>query len=237
YGLSGHRPNQESKRVNSWYTSLTSWELGQTLRRFSSLLGTHLFSAADRKKHNPEDDLLLQQGPTRRTSQLPYAQKACICPADVIKAIQAAIELSEYEITFGSRQSIKGKIMVDFLAEVDTPAIVTTGKKSIMHAKPRGYDKETWTLHTDGASTKVSSRAGDEGGGSIKEESMKAYLDQVNQILPYFNSFSITQIPRGMNAYIDALSKLFALNFEHMGKDILVDVIKEKSILQPLEVS
>ncbi|GJV88854.1 hypothetical protein Tco_1532792 [Tanacetum coccineum] len=41
--------------------------------------------------------------------------------------------------------------MVDFLAEVDTPATVTTGKKSIMLAKPRGHDKETWTLHTDGA--------------------------------------------------------------------------------------
>ncbi|GKD74612.1 reverse transcriptase domain-containing protein, partial [Tanacetum coccineum] len=89
---------------------------------------THRFSAADRKKHDPEVDLLLQQGPTRRINQLPSAREACLCLADVIK--------------------------------VDTPATVTTGKKSIMLAKPRGHDKETWTLHTDGASTKASSRAG-----------------------------------------------------------------------------
>ncbi|GJS71867.1 reverse transcriptase domain-containing protein [Tanacetum coccineum] len=40
-----------------------------------------------------------------------------------------------------------------------------------------------------------------------------------------------------MNAHTDALSKLATLNFEYLGKDILVEVIKEKSIIQPLEVS
>ncbi|GJZ93231.1 hypothetical protein Tco_0665296 [Tanacetum coccineum] len=40
-----------------------------------------------------------------------------------------------------------------------------------------------------------------------------------------------------MNTHTDALSKLVALSFEHIGKDILVEVIKEKSILQSLEVS
>ncbi|GJV30572.1 reverse transcriptase domain-containing protein [Tanacetum coccineum] len=40
-----------------------------------------------------------------------------------------------------------------------------------------------------------------------------------------------------MNAHADALSKLTALSFEHLSKDILVDIIKEKSILQPLKVS
>ncbi|GJY87445.1 reverse transcriptase domain-containing protein [Tanacetum coccineum] len=50
--------------------------------------------------------------------------------------------------------------MADFLPEVDTPATITTSKKSTTHVKPTGHDKGTWTIHTDGASIKVSSGAG-----------------------------------------------------------------------------
>ncbi|GJY43698.1 hypothetical protein Tco_0431911 [Tanacetum coccineum] len=40
-----------------------------------------------------------------------------------------------------------------------------------------------------------------------------------------------------MNMHVDALRKLVVLSFEHLSKDILVEVIKEKSILQPSKVS
>nr|GEV04985.1 reverse transcriptase domain-containing protein [Tanacetum cinerariifolium] len=66
----------------------------------------------------------------------------------------------QYEITFGSRQPIKGKIMEDFLVEVDTLATVTTGKKSTTNVKPITHDKETLTLHTDSASSKAGSLEG-----------------------------------------------------------------------------
>ncbi|GJR40458.1 reverse transcriptase domain-containing protein [Tanacetum coccineum] len=71
-----------------------------------------------------------------------------------------AIELNEYEITVGSRQSIKGQIMADFLVEVDMATTVTTGKKSTTDAKPTGHDKETWTPPTDNASSKTGFGAG-----------------------------------------------------------------------------
>lgn len=72
---------------------------------------------------------------------------------------------------------------------------------------------------------------------TAKEEPMKLCLALVNQILIYFTSFSITQIPRGQNQGVDALSKLAALTFEQFGKEVLVEVINEKSIFQPAEVS
>ncbi|GKB40200.1 Toll/interleukin-1 receptor domain-containing protein, partial [Tanacetum coccineum] len=41
------------------------------------------------------------------------------------------------------------------------------------------------------------------------------------KLLPYFTSFFITMIPIGMKKRVDALSKLIALEFEHMGKKSL----------------
>ncbi|GJS47189.1 reverse transcriptase domain-containing protein [Tanacetum coccineum] len=40
-----------------------------------------------------------------------------------------------------------------------------------------------------------------------------------------------------MNVHVDVVCKLVALSFEHLGKDIIVEFIKEKSILQLLDVS
>ncbi|GKD12202.1 hypothetical protein Tco_1196609, partial [Tanacetum coccineum] len=52
-------------------------------------------------------------------------------------------------------KTVNGKIMADFLTEVDTSATVIRGKKSTTHAKPMGHDKKRWTLHTHGASSKA----------------------------------------------------------------------------------
>ncbi|GJV94533.1 reverse transcriptase domain-containing protein [Tanacetum coccineum] len=56
---------------------------------------------------------------------------------------------------------------------------------------------------------------------------------KVKQILTYFSSFSITKIPRGINTQDEALNMLAVLSFDQLGNEILVEVIKEKSILQP----
>jgi hypothetical protein len=71
----------------------------------------------------------------------------------------------------------------------------------------------------------------------VKDEAMQSYLALVNHIFPYFTFFSITQIPIGQNQRADILSKHAALTFEHFAKEVLVEVINEKSILQPAEIS
>jgi hypothetical protein len=59
-----------------------------------------------------------------------------------------AIELSEHEITYGSRHAIKGQIMAD-LVEVDTPPLEIPGNKSKAQPTPASHEDETWTLYTN----------------------------------------------------------------------------------------
>ncbi|GJZ25565.1 reverse transcriptase domain-containing protein [Tanacetum coccineum] len=66
------------------------------------------------------------------------------------------IELGEHDIEFKGRNSIKGHVLADFLAE--TP---TTKSKETQKARNEGLDPEnTWKLYTDGASSSDGCRAG-----------------------------------------------------------------------------
>ncbi|GJS89238.1 putative ribonuclease H-like domain-containing protein [Tanacetum coccineum] len=150
-----------------------------------------------------------------------------------------AIELSEYEITFRPRKLIKGKIMEDFFAEVGTLSTITTSKKSTMAGlvlrSPPGHDVTyAFKFEFDASNNESNYKALLAGLRIAKTMEVKGIQVFMDSLLVAC-SFSITQIPRGMNAHADALSKLSPLSFEHLGKDILVEVIKERSILQPLE--
>ena len=58
------------------------------------------------------------------------------------RMLKWAIELSEYEIKYHPRLSLKGQVMADFIAEVPQPPILGT------ESSKTGW----WTLHVDGAS-------------------------------------------------------------------------------------
>ena len=45
-----------------------------------------------------------------------------------------------------------------------------------------------------------------------------------------FRTFSIRQVPRSQNKQADALSKIASTSFAHLTKQVLVEVLKEKSI-------
>ncbi|GJY71068.1 hypothetical protein Tco_0474771 [Tanacetum coccineum] len=45
-----------------------------------------------------------------------------------------------------------------------------------------------------------------------------------------FASFSISQVPRSKNKKADALSKIASTSFVHLSKQVLVEILKEKSI-------
>ncbi|GJU54404.1 reverse transcriptase domain-containing protein [Tanacetum coccineum] len=63
-----------------------------------------------------------------------------------------------------------------------------------------------------------------------KEENMIKYLEKVKSLVSGFTNFSISQIPRGKNKIADALSKIASTSFAHLSKQVLVEVLKEKSI-------
>ncbi|GJS73363.1 reverse transcriptase domain-containing protein [Tanacetum coccineum] len=59
---------------------------------------------------------------------------------------------------------------------------------------------------------------------------MVRYLEKAKTLISKFKIFSIEQIPRSDNKKADALSKIASTSFAHLTKQVLVEVLKEKSI-------
>ncbi|GJX05453.1 reverse transcriptase domain-containing protein [Tanacetum coccineum] len=63
-----------------------------------------------------------------------------------------------------------------------------------------------------------------------KEPGMIQYLEKVKMLTNSFKKFSIKQVPRSENKKADALSKIASTSFAHLTKQVLVEVLKEKSV-------
>nr|GEW99770.1 reverse transcriptase domain-containing protein [Tanacetum cinerariifolium] len=63
-----------------------------------------------------------------------------------------------------------------------------------------------------------------------KEENMIKYLEIVKGLVSGFTTFSICQVPRSKNKKADALSKIASTSFAHISKQVLVEVLENKSI-------
>nr|GEU92899.1 reverse transcriptase domain-containing protein [Tanacetum cinerariifolium] len=63
-----------------------------------------------------------------------------------------------------------------------------------------------------------------------KEENMIKYLEKVKSLVSGFTNFSISQVPRSKNKTPEALSKIASTSFAHLSKQILVEILKGKSI-------
>ncbi|GJU68649.1 reverse transcriptase domain-containing protein [Tanacetum coccineum] len=63
-----------------------------------------------------------------------------------------------------------------------------------------------------------------------KEENMGKYLKKAKSLISGFANFSISQVPRSKNKKADALSKIALTSFAHLSKQVLVEILKEKSI-------
>ncbi|GJS65518.1 reverse transcriptase domain-containing protein [Tanacetum coccineum] len=63
-----------------------------------------------------------------------------------------------------------------------------------------------------------------------KEENMVKYLKKTKSLISGFANFSISQVPRSKNKKADVLSKIASTSFAHLSKQVLVEILKEKSI-------
>ncbi|GKA88111.1 reverse transcriptase domain-containing protein [Tanacetum coccineum] len=63
-----------------------------------------------------------------------------------------------------------------------------------------------------------------------KEENMVKYLEKTKSLISGFANFSISQVSRSKNKKADALSKIASTSFAHISKQVLVEILKEKSI-------
>nr|GEX49941.1 reverse transcriptase domain-containing protein [Tanacetum cinerariifolium] len=139
------------------------------------------------------------------------------------------------------RTSVKGKILADFLTEMpgDVPQAASAAVAQ----------EEPWTLFTDGSSCVDGSGAGliltNPEGVNVdsklvanqvlgtyvaKEDNMIKYLEIVKGLVIEFTTFSISQVPRSKNKQADALSKIVSTSFAHLSKQVLVEVLENKSI-------
>lgn len=69
-----------------------------------------------------------------------------------------------------------------------------------------------------------------------KDEHMIQYLEKTKSLIQNFDRFTIKQVPRGDNRKADALSKIASTSFAHLSKQVLVETLQNKSILE-MEVS
>ncbi|GJZ82850.1 reverse transcriptase domain-containing protein [Tanacetum coccineum] len=77
-----------------------------------------------------------------------------------------------------------------------------------------------------------------------KEDNMIQYLDKTRSLIQGFDRFTIRQVPRGDNKkanalnspldkiIADALSKITSTSFAHLSKQVLVEILKNKSIAE-----
>nr|XP_043630086.1 uncharacterized protein K02A2.6-like [Erigeron canadensis] len=63
-----------------------------------------------------------------------------------------------------------------------------------------------------------------------KQSTIKKYLEKVHELINCFGSFEIEHIRRNQNQKADALSKLASLTFSHLAKDVLIEVLEDRSI-------
>nr|GEW44482.1 reverse transcriptase domain-containing protein [Tanacetum cinerariifolium] len=63
-----------------------------------------------------------------------------------------------------------------------------------------------------------------------KEDNMIKYLEIVQGLIIRFTTFLISQVSRSKNKKADALSKIASTSFAHLTKQVLVEVIENKSI-------
>ncbi|GJU86232.1 reverse transcriptase domain-containing protein [Tanacetum coccineum] len=169
-----------------------------------------------------------------------------------------AIELGERDIKFRERNSIKGKILEDFLAE--TPSAESKERnwsdasKSLRKRVSYAFRFEFDTTNNEAeyeallvdlriaAGMKVqdlnifvdSQLVANQVKGlfEARHSVIKKYLEKTREILKSFSSCSMEHVRLDQNKKIDALSKLASMTFSRLAKEVLVEVLHEKSIAQ-----
>ncbi|GJR93869.1 reverse transcriptase domain-containing protein [Tanacetum coccineum] len=168
-----------------------------------------------------------------------------------MKGIKACPDKAEMVIKLQSSRSLKETKDIDPgedgpLIEIQVEEAVTdpwtlftdvasclegSGAKLIL-TNPEGVEF-TYPLRVQNLEEKVDSRlvANQINGSYVaKEQSMIQYLEKAKMLISGFIKLSIEQVPQSENKKAFALSKIASTSFTHLTKQVLVKVLKEKSI-------
>ncbi|GKE65219.1 reverse transcriptase domain-containing protein, partial [Tanacetum coccineum] len=119
---------------------------------------------------------------------------------DMVQTPKWSVMLGEHNITYRPRTSVKGQILADFLVEKLNDAPADTSVKET----PKEIAAQMGVRH------------------------IQANVD--SNLVSGFDSFSISHVSRSKNKKADALSKIASTNFVHLSKQVLVEILNEKSI-------
>ncbi|KAI5334144.1 hypothetical protein L3X38_024277 [Prunus dulcis] len=170
-----------------------------------------------------------------------------------------AIELSQYDLLYGPKTSIKAQALANFVEEFTAIAeeekMVTKSKEKADDTSPTDSNlpNKMWQLHVDGASNHKRAGAGVviiTPDGTLLEQAitlgiarstapseyvakhprMVQYLDKVHGLLKEFPTFTIQQVPRAENTYADALASLGSALVTQFKRSIQVEHLDQPSI-------
>nr|GEU33243.1 reverse transcriptase domain-containing protein [Tanacetum cinerariifolium] len=197
----------------------------------------------DRTGNNPNADLLYKPRVTRSGAKLFANGEIGLVTSLCRKRLRRP------------RTSVKGQILADFLIEMPgdvsqaAPAAVTqeepwtlfTDGSSCFAASNNEAEYEALV-----AGLRIATQIGVKnvqvnvdfklvanqvlGTYVAKEDNMIKYLEIVKGLVNGFTTFSIRQVPRSKNKKADALSKIALTSFAHLSKQVLVEVLENKSI-------
>ncbi|GJS66027.1 reverse transcriptase domain-containing protein [Tanacetum coccineum] len=167
------------------------------------------------------------------------------------KLAKYAVEIGTYKISFIPRNAVKGQVLADFLS--DAPDGEREDEYFRMpEVSPGIDDTEAWTLYTDGAASSKGSGAGLVLTGPSGVEyayALRLTFASTNNEAEYEALLAGLRIARRMNVLwievkvdsklvasqvngtkkADVLSKLAIVPFHHLTKEILVEVLSERS--------
>ncbi|GJW10703.1 reverse transcriptase domain-containing protein [Tanacetum coccineum] len=165
-----------------------------------------------------------------------------------------SVMLGEHNIMYRPRTSVKGQILADFLVEKpdeslsDTPMVEVLQEPWILFTDGSSFTASNNEAEYEAliAGLQIAAQMGVRnvhvsidsklvanqvlGTYVAKEENMVKYLEKTKSLISGFANFSISQVPRSKNKKADALSKIALTNFAHLSKQVLVEILKEKSI-------
>ncbi|GJY52128.1 reverse transcriptase domain-containing protein [Tanacetum coccineum] len=174
------------------------------------------------------------------------------------KLAKYVVELEAYNITYIPRTAVKGQILADFINEVPVGTrhvevcslagegdpegwtLYTDGASSLKGVEAGLFlidlfgTKYTYAIRLTFPSTNNEAEY-EELLARLSEfvasnEGMEKYLAKAKEQAALFKKFSIKNIPRNQNHKADVLSKLTSVTFNHLTKEILVNVLNAKSV-------
>nr|GEY03069.1 reverse transcriptase domain-containing protein [Tanacetum cinerariifolium] len=181
---------------------------------------------------NPSMDLVCQKQRTFSTkkSRVVTNEVSKWVKAGIVRPVRKsekyAVELRAYNITFIPRNAVKGQVLVDFLSK--EPEREREGPKGsgacLVLIGPSGVEY-TYSLCLTFPSTN----------NEAEYEAILAGLRIARQMTKArehasaFKSFLIKNVPRNMNQKAHVLCKLASMAFNHLTKEVLVEVLHERS--------